>query len=108
LHLFSRLGLWNTATAPEYDRLRPLAYPRTDVFVVVFSCVSRESIQSVPRWLQEIHHHCPNTPFILVGTKTDLRHDPVYENCIVTYEEGVLDSKISAFFLDLSSVLITG
>ena len=25
------------------------------------------------KWLPEIRHHCPKTPFILVGTKIDLR-----------------------------------
>jgi len=26
--------------------------------------------------VQEIQHHCPGTPFILLGTKLDLREDP--------------------------------
>lgn len=25
------------------------------------------------QWIPEIKHYCPNTPYILVGTKTDLR-----------------------------------
>jgi len=28
------------------------------------------------KWVPEITHHCPNTPFILVGNKLDLRDDP--------------------------------
>lgn len=35
---------------------------------------SFEQIRS--KWLPEIEHHCPSTPFILVGTKSDLRNDP--------------------------------
>merc|ERR1711939_688624 len=27
------------------------------------------------KWLPEIRHHCPNSPFLLVGTKSDLRKD---------------------------------
>ena len=27
------------------------------------------------RWLPEITHHRPNTPYLLVGTKTDLKDD---------------------------------
>uniref|UniRef100_A0A3Q3JRY0 Cell division cycle 42 n=1 Tax=Monopterus albus TaxID=43700 RepID=A0A3Q3JRY0_MONAL len=30
----------------------------------------------VPTWVPEITHHCPKTPFLLVGTQIDLRDDP--------------------------------
>lgn len=70
------LGLWDTAGQEDYDRLRPLSYPQTDVFLVAFSIVNPSSLQSVrTRWLPEIKDHCPNTPFILVGLKLDLRDD---------------------------------
>ncbi|XP_072129191.1 ras-related C3 botulinum toxin substrate 1-like [Mobula birostris] len=70
------LGLWDTAGQEDYDRLRPLSYPQTDVFVICFSLVSPPSFINVhPKWSSEIKHHCPNTPIILVGTKLDLRDD---------------------------------
>ena len=37
------LGLWDTAGQEDYDRLRPLSYPQTDVFLVAFSLISRPS-----------------------------------------------------------------
>ena len=36
------LGLWDTAGQEDYDRLRPLAYPQTDVFLV-FRAISLNS-----------------------------------------------------------------
>ena len=58
----------------EYSRLRALSYPSASLFVVFFSVVSRTSFDNVQnKWLPEIHHHNPGTPFILVGSKTDLR-----------------------------------
>lgn len=27
------------------------------------------------QWVPEISHHCPHTPFLLVGTQVDLRED---------------------------------
>ena len=59
-------------------RLRPLSYPQTDVFLICFSLVSPASFENVrAKWFPEVSHHCPNTPVILVGTKLDLRDDPV-------------------------------
>lgn len=37
---------------------------------------SRASFENVKsKWLPEIRHHAPGVPFILVGTKLDLRDD---------------------------------
>ncbi|XP_063282584.1 ras-related C3 botulinum toxin substrate 1-like [Pelobates fuscus] len=70
------LGLWDTAGQEEYDRLRPLSYPQTDVFLICFSLVNPASYENVKeKWFPEVDHHCPHTPIILVGTKLDLRDD---------------------------------
>ncbi|KAG5186921.1 Rho family GTPase [Tribonema minus] len=70
------LGLWDTAGQEDYDRLRPLSYPQTDVFLVCFSVVDTTSFQNVKlKWIPELQHHAAGVPFILVGTKMDLRND---------------------------------
>jgi len=71
------LGLWDTAGQEDYDRLRPLSYPQTDVFLICFSVMNRASFENVrSKWYPELQHHAPGTPIILVGTKADLRNDP--------------------------------
>lgn len=68
------LGLWDTAGQEDYDRLRPLSYPGTHCFIVVFSVVNPTSFENVKtKWFPEIKHHMPDAPFLLVGTKLDLR-----------------------------------
>lgn len=61
----------------DYDRLRPLSYPQTDVFLVCFSVTSPASFENVKeKWFPEVHHHCPGVPCLIVGTQIDLRDDP--------------------------------
>lgn len=68
------LGLWDTAGQEDYDRLRPLSYPSTDVFLLCFSVDNVESFENIKnKWYQEIQHHAPGVPFILIGTKLDTR-----------------------------------
>ena len=70
------LGLFDTAGQEDYDRLRPLSYPQTDVFLVCYSVVSPSSYENFKeKWVPEISHHCQKTPFLLVGTQIDLRYD---------------------------------
>lgn len=68
------MGLWDTAGQEDYDRLRPLSYPQTDVFLMCFALDMKSTYENVKqRWIPELHHYCPFTPIVLVGTKSDLR-----------------------------------
>lgn len=67
----------HTTGQEDYDRLRPLSYPQTDVFLVCFSVTSPASFENVKeKWFPEVHHHCPGVPCLIVGTQVDLRDDP--------------------------------
>jgi small GTP-binding protein len=71
------LGLFDTAGQEDYDRLRPLSYPQTDVFLICFNVTSPPSFENVKeKWFPEVRHHCPATSCIIVGTMVDLRDDP--------------------------------
>jgi Ras-related C3 botulinum toxin substrate 1 len=95
------LGLWDTAGQEDYDRLRPLSYPQTDVFLICFSLVSPPSFENVrTKWWPEISHHAPSTALVLVGTKLDLRDDPATIEKLrdrrmapITYPQGVAMQK---------------
>ena len=90
------LGLWDTAGAEDYDRLRPLSYPDSHVILICFSIASPESLDNVQekvlskllnnsvlmfilrlsQWISEVNHFCQGLPIILVGLQKDLRRDP--------------------------------
>lgn len=82
-----KLNLWDTAGQEEYDRLRPLSYPQTDVFIICFSVNEPNSFENIyDKWFPEIKHNTNfenldlyqqtgKFPILLVGTKSDLRDD---------------------------------
>ena len=73
------LGLWDTAAQEDFDRLRPLSYPQTDVFLICFSVVSPSSFENVTsKWCPEIKHHCADAPILLVG---------MYKNSLSSFTE---------------------
>jgi small GTP-binding protein len=70
------LGLWDTAGQGDYDRMRPLCYPDTDVFLICFAIDQRASFENVKsRWHKEILTHVPKAKIVMIGNKSDLRID---------------------------------
>ncbi|KAI8925320.1 transforming protein RhoA, partial [Entophlyctis helioformis] len=69
------LAVWDTAGQDDYARLRPLAYPDTDAFMLCYAIDQPDTFKNVEaNWLPEIRHHCPYAPVLLVGLKADLRN----------------------------------
>lgn len=128
------LALWDTAGQEEYDRLRPLSYPETDLLFVCFAidCPNslenvldkvstpiismREKILIAVQWYPEVLHFCPTTPIILCGLKSDLRSK---RTCIellktqgltpVTQQQGrAVADKMGAMYMECSSKEMTG
>ncbi|MCJ1301103.1 Rho GTPase [Hypocenomyce scalaris] len=106
------LALWDTAGQEEYDRLRPLSYPETDLLFVCFAIDCPNSLENVmDKWYPEVLHFCPTTPLILVGLKCDLR---TKRTCIdllktqgltpVTPEQGqAVAQRMGAIYVECSS-----
>lgn len=67
------LGLFDTAGQEDYDRLRPLSYPQTDVFLVCFSVTSPASFENVKeKWFPEVRR-----------TRCSLNHAPRLTRCLL-------------------------
>ncbi|XP_052768528.1 ras-related C3 botulinum toxin substrate 1-like [Mya arenaria] len=106
------LHLWDTAGQEAYDRLRPLSYPMTDVFIMCFSVISKsESYESVSsKWVPEVRHHCKDTPIILVGTKADARETFSDRSEIVTHQQGLVLKKLvgARYYVECSALTQMG
>ncbi|ODA82647.1 hypothetical protein RJ55_01155 [Drechmeria coniospora] len=72
------VALWDTAGQEEYDRLRPLSYPDTDIFCICFTIDDPTSLENVTeKWITEIElFNSKRCPIFLLGLKKDLRDDP--------------------------------
>lgn len=70
------LSLHHCPGQEDYDRLRQLYYPGTDVLLVCFSVDSPESLENAElRHFSEVQHYCPGVPVILVATRIECRDD---------------------------------
>ena len=68
------LETWDTSGNDSYGQMRSLAYNDADVFIVCYAINSPSSLENVRKqWIPEIRSHSCQIPFVLVGTKSDLR-----------------------------------
>ncbi|KAI0465637.1 GTP-binding protein rho4 [Xylaria cf. heliscus] len=111
------LALWDTAGQEEYDRLRPLSYPETDLIFVCFAIDCPNSLDNVlDKWYPEVLHFCPYTPLILIGLKSDLRNKKTCVEMLktqgltpVTTEQGMaVAKKMGAQYMECSSKEMVG
>ena len=129
------LALWDTAGQEEYDRLRPLSYPETDLLFVCFAIDCPNSLENVmdkvsvwlvillyfpsdikSQWYPEVLHFCPTTPLMLVGLKSDLRTKRACIDLLktqgltpVTQEQGQnVARQMGAIYVECSSKEMTG
>ncbi|KZP27332.1 Rho GTPase [Athelia psychrophila] len=95
------LEMWDTAGQEEYDRLRPLSYPDSDVILICFAVDSPDSLDSVQeKWISEVMHFCQGIPVILVACKTDLRREPsVIEELQKTNQHPVTPEEVRVLWL---------
>lgn len=79
-----KINIWDTSGQEEYDSLRPLSYPKTDIYIICFSRSDPSSFHNITnKWLPELYtisslhesHFYIKTnrlPVFIVSTKSDL------------------------------------
>ncbi len=67
---------YDTAGQEDYDAMRPLTYGDADIFFLCYECMTPGSFENIKsKWLVEKNKHAKGVPFMIVGTKIDLRND---------------------------------
>lgn len=67
------VDLWDTAGQDDYARLRPIAYPDANVFLLCFAIDLETSFMNITsKWIPELRYYS-KAPIVLVGLKMDRR-----------------------------------
>jgi len=98
------LGLWDTAGQEDFAKIRPLSYPNTDIFLVLYSVAMRPSFENVKaKWIPELKLNNPATPFVLIASQVDLK-DKNNPSHVTTKEGKKLAKEVGAIrYFELSS-----
>eukprot|EP00092_Neocalanus_flemingeri_P003262 GFUD01003493.1.p1 GENE.GFUD01003493.1~~GFUD01003493.1.p1 ORF type:complete len:199 (+),score=67.11 GFUD01003493.1:72-668(+) len=82
------MNVWDTAGQEEYDNIRQLTYPNTDMFLVCFNSVNRITFDNLKnKWMLELNSHAPKVPKLLVGTMADRKNEKSLKNKMPTKSE---------------------
>ncbi len=69
------INLVDTPSAQYYDKLRPIFYQQTDVFLICARIPRPSMFTNLGlKWILEIQKHCPDSPFLIIGTIDEKDH----------------------------------
>lgn len=72
----------------DYAKLRRCAYHKMDAVILCYASDNVASLEKLKReWLPELREHAPNVPYILVGTKKDIKEDYAYQRELFRTQE---------------------
>lgn len=81
------LSIWDTAGQEEFDKLRTLSYPQTDVFLICYAIDNLTSFNSAKsKWIKEVRKMKGNV--VLVGCKSDTRSNKISNGDTVSEYNG--------------------
>ena len=72
-----RLVIWDLAGQRRFQVVRDSFYRGAKVVVIVFDTTDPESWEGLPLWEEEVTQRVPKAQIVVVGNKTDLKHNRV-------------------------------
>ncbi|KAJ8308918.1 hypothetical protein KUTeg_013792 [Tegillarca granosa] len=104
------IGIFDSAGQHDFANLRAFTYRDSEVFILCFSVIDRESFNSIKSfWLPEIKQFMSRKkPIILVGTQSDTRESTT-NRCVSYNEADELAKTIGAEgYYETSSITLDG
>lgn len=68
-----KLVIWDTAGQEHFDSIRPKYYSGASGALIGFNLNDKNSLESVPKWVDETLNVCPKLPLVLTGLKSDIK-----------------------------------
>jgi small GTP-binding protein len=101
-----QLSLYDSAGSDEFDKLRPLCYGKTDVFLLLFSVADRSSFEHAKnKWINELRHRdMGEIPIVLVGSKCDLRQEGNKKSIVSQAEALEFSLKLNCPYIECSAL----
>lgn len=93
--------LWDLAGQERFSNIRNSFYKGSHAALIVFDITSRGSFFDVNSWIRELQRNSPQTPFILVGNKSDKTNDDLRE--VAKEEAEELASKYGVPYIETSA-----
>ncbi|KAF2099986.1 ras family GTP-binding protein Rho1p, partial [Rhizodiscina lignyota] len=70
-------AFYDTNGVMDYDRIRPMSYPNTDIILLCFTINEPHALSNIEeKWVDEIRRYLDGVDVVLVGNMSDLRDDP--------------------------------
>ena len=103
------LALFDMSGTEDYDRLRPLSYTFTDVFLVCFSLDSQASLENAcEKWIPEIKYNCPDASYLLVGTNSERKFTTYLNKSEVEKRNDMIRKSGAWRYLECSAATMEG
>jgi small GTP-binding protein len=102
------LSLADTAGQEDFESLRALCYPGTNIYLCVFAVNDRTSFDNISsKWMKELHEKDKvksslGVPIIIVGNKIDLRST---DKCVSRAEGEALLEKMRAKYGESTPIM---
>lgn len=74
-----KLLFWDTAGQERFRSIVQSYYRGTNIVILTYDVSNRETFIKVPYWYDDVAKNCTNAEFYLIGCKTDLKRDVLYE-----------------------------
>lgn len=67
--------LWDTSGQDENNRLRPMAYAKCDVAVMVFLLKNKKSLTDLEKYVKEVKEYADNSTRVLIGLQLEKKDE---------------------------------
>jgi len=89
-NISAKLQIWDFGGEQRFRFLLPTYSKGSNAALFLYDVTSRESLQSLPVWLEIVRKNAGNIPVLLIGTKKDLE-----DHRVVTTAEAFEEGKIN-------------